>query len=41
MTNLQFGVFIPQGWKMELSSIPDPVDKFAENVIPQVRAANA
>ncbi len=25
---LKFGVFVPQGWKMELSSIPDPVDKW-------------
>ena len=30
MTSLQFGVFVPQGWKMELSSIPDPVDKWAK-----------
>ena len=30
--DLQFGVFIPQGWKMELSSIPDPVDKWAKAV---------
>jgi F420-dependent oxidoreductase-like protein len=27
-----FGVFIPQGWKMELSSIPDPQDKWAKAV---------
>lgn len=27
-----FGVFIPQGWKMELSSIPDPQDKWAKTV---------
>jgi F420-dependent oxidoreductase-like protein len=27
-----FGVFVPQGWKMELSSIPDPVDKWAKSV---------
>jgi len=27
-----FGVFIPQGWKMELSSIADPVDKWAKTV---------
>ncbi len=29
---LTFGVFIPQGWKMELSSIPDPQDKWAKAV---------
>jgi F420-dependent oxidoreductase-like protein len=27
-----FGAFIPQGWKMELASIPDPVDKWAKAV---------
>lgn len=27
-----FGVFIPQGWKMELASIPDPRDKWAKAV---------
>lgn len=27
-----FGVFIPQGWKMELTSIPDPQDKWAKTV---------
>jgi F420-dependent oxidoreductase-like protein len=27
-----FGVFVPQGWKMELSSIPDPQDKWAKAV---------
>jgi F420-dependent oxidoreductase-like protein len=32
MTSLRFGVFIPQGWKMELASIPDPVDKWAKAV---------
>ncbi len=32
MTSLQFGVFVPQGWKTELSSIPDPVDKWAKAV---------
>jgi F420-dependent oxidoreductase-like protein len=32
VTNLTFGVFIPQGWKMELSSIPDPQDKWAKAV---------
>jgi F420-dependent oxidoreductase-like protein len=29
---LTFGVFIPQGWKMELASIPDPQDKWAKAV---------
>ena len=29
---MNFGVFIPQGWKMELSSIADPVDKWAKAV---------
>jgi len=32
MTDLQFGVFIPQGWKMELSSIADPRDKWQQAV---------
>ena len=32
MADLQFGVFIPQGWKMELSSIADPVDKWQRAV---------
>ena len=27
-----FGVFIPQGWKMELSTIPDPEGKWAKAV---------
>ncbi|MGA0878314.1 MAG: LLM class F420-dependent oxidoreductase [Ilumatobacteraceae bacterium] len=27
-----FGVFIPQGWKMELVSIPDAADKWAKTV---------
>ena len=27
-----FGVFIPQGWKMELVSISDPVDKWNKTV---------
>jgi F420-dependent oxidoreductase-like protein len=26
----EFGVFVPQGWKMELSSIPDPEAKWAK-----------
>jgi F420-dependent oxidoreductase-like protein len=29
---LSFGVFIPQGWKMELASIPDPTAKWAKAV---------
>ena len=29
---INFGVFIPQGWKMELASIADPVDKWAKAV---------
>ena len=32
MTALTFGVFIPQGWKMELSSITDPRAKWAKAV---------
>jgi F420-dependent oxidoreductase-like protein len=27
-----FGIFIPQGWKMELVSIPDPTDKWKKTV---------
>ncbi len=27
-----FGVFVPQGWKMELTSIPDPQDKWARSL---------
>ena len=30
--DLTFGVFIPQGWKMELSSISDPQEKWAKAV---------
>lgn len=30
--DLQFGVFVPQGWKMELASIADPVDKWSTAV---------
>ena len=30
--DLTFGVFVPQGWKMELSSIADPQDKWAKAV---------
>src|SRR6516162_5328271 len=29
---LTFGVFVPQGWKMELSSIADPQAKWAKSV---------
>jgi F420-dependent oxidoreductase-like protein len=29
---LQFGAFVPQGWKMELSSIPDPQAKWAKTI---------
>lgn len=29
---INFGVFIPQGWKMELASIEDPADKWAKAV---------
>ncbi|HEX4901498.1 MAG TPA: LLM class flavin-dependent oxidoreductase, partial [Acidimicrobiales bacterium] len=32
MTTLTFGAFIPQGWKMELSSIDDPQAKWAKAV---------
>ena len=28
----EFGVFVPQGWKMELASIPDPQAKWAKAV---------
>jgi len=24
---LKLGVFVPQGWRMDLAEIPDPVDK--------------
>jgi F420-dependent oxidoreductase-like protein len=30
--DLTFGVFIPQGWKMELSTVPDPQDKWRKAV---------
>ena len=29
---LKFGVFVPQGWKMELSSISDPAAKWATSI---------
>ena len=32
MSDLSFGVFFPQGWKMELASIADPQDKWAKAV---------
>ncbi|MGQ0465057.1 MAG: TIGR03560 family F420-dependent LLM class oxidoreductase [Sporichthyaceae bacterium] len=32
MTTLKFGVFIPQGWKMELAGIADPQEKWAKAV---------
>ncbi len=32
MTALKFGVFIPQGWKMELAGIADPQAKWAKSV---------
>jgi F420-dependent oxidoreductase-like protein len=32
MSELTFGVFFPQGWKMELSSIEDPQDKWRHAV---------
>jgi len=32
MAQVTFGTFIPQGWKMELSSIGDPQDKWAKAV---------
>jgi F420-dependent oxidoreductase-like protein len=30
--DLDFGTFIPQGWKMELAAVADPVDKWAKVV---------
>ena len=30
--DLDFGVFVPQGWKMELASIAEPVEKWARAV---------
>ena len=30
--DLTFGVFVPQGWKMELASIDDPQAKWAKAV---------
>ncbi len=31
-SNTTFGIFIPQGWKMELVSIPEPTDKWKKTV---------
>ncbi len=28
MGGMRFGVFVPQGWRMDLAGIPDPVEKF-------------
>ncbi|TMD27723.1 MAG: LLM class flavin-dependent oxidoreductase, partial [Chloroflexi bacterium] len=25
---MKFGVFVPQGWRMDLADIPDPVEKY-------------
>ena len=30
--HITFGVFIPQGWKMELATIPEPVAKWNKAV---------
>jgi F420-dependent oxidoreductase-like protein len=38
MSDLTFGVFIPQGWKMELASIEDPQAKWQRAVDLAVRA---
>ena len=38
MTKPIFGVFMPQGWKMELVGIPDDQDKWAKAVEIAVRA---
>jgi F420-dependent oxidoreductase-like protein len=38
MADVRFGVFIPQGWKMELSSIEDPQDKWARSLEVATRA---
>ena len=40
MNDLQFGVFIPQGWKMELSAIADPLDKWQRSVDVAMLAEN-
>ena len=36
--SLSFGVFVPQGWKMELASIADPQAKWQRTVDTAVRA---
>src|SRR5438105_3664125 len=28
MTELKFGVFVPQGWRMDLADVHDPIEKF-------------
>jgi F420-dependent oxidoreductase-like protein len=38
MSDLTFGVFVPQGWKMELSTIEDPQAKWQRAVDTAVRA---
>jgi F420-dependent oxidoreductase-like protein len=38
MSDLTFGVFVPQGWKMELASIEDPQAKWQRAVDTAVRA---
>jgi F420-dependent oxidoreductase-like protein len=38
MTDLSFGVFVPQGWKMELASIDDPQAKWQRAVDTALRA---
>ena len=38
MSDLTFGVFVPQGWKMELASIADPQEKWQRAVDTAVRA---
>ena len=38
MSDLTFGVFVPQGWKMELASIADPQAKWQRAVDTAVRA---
>ncbi|MFZ9518234.1 MAG: LLM class flavin-dependent oxidoreductase, partial [Ilumatobacteraceae bacterium] len=38
MTKIQFGVFMPEGWKMDLQGIPDDQAKWAKAVEIAVRA---
>lgn len=40
MAGLKFGVFVPQGWRMDLVEIEDPVEKF-EAMTAAARAADA